>query len=79
MYCKFGDHNDAYFGICSAPTIAEVVIWLYEKHGIWIYAKRGYGWEFVIEKAETLNNDGTFNTPTEAYSAAILYTLNSLI
>ena len=22
----------------SAPTIAEVVMWLYEKHGIWIYA-----------------------------------------
>lgn len=21
---------------CEAPTIAEVVMWLYEKHGIWI-------------------------------------------
>ena len=70
---------DGLFSTYSAPKIAKVVMWLYEKHGIWIYAKRGYGWEFVIEKVETLNNDGTFKTPTEAYTAAILYTLKSLI
>lgn len=23
--------------ICAAPTIAEVVMWLYEKHNLWIY------------------------------------------
>ena len=23
-------------GFVSAPTIAEVVMWLYEKHGVWI-------------------------------------------
>lgn len=22
---------------CTAPTISEVIMWLYEKHGIWIY------------------------------------------
>ena len=36
MYCKFSDCNDAYYGICSAPTIADVLMWLYEKHDIWI-------------------------------------------
>lgn len=58
-----------------APTIAQAVMWIYEKYGIWIYVKRGYGWEFVIEKADNSNiilyNDGTFNSPSEAYLAAI--------
>ena len=25
---------------CNAPTIAKVVMWLYEKYGIWIYPFR---------------------------------------
>ena len=36
IYCKLADHNDGYYGICSAPTIAEVVMWLYEKYGVWV-------------------------------------------
>ena len=29
----------------SAPTISDVLMWLYEKHGIWIYSvKSKYGW-----------------------------------
>ena len=87
MYCKFGDHNDAYFGICSAPTIAEVVMWLYEKHGIWVqvvshnssksivfkYELKRYEWDACI------TNEVLYISPTEAYSEAILYTLNNLI
>lgn len=31
--------NSENFGF-SAPTIAEVVMWLYEKHGIWIEVRK---------------------------------------
>ena len=67
----------------NAPTIAEVIMWLYEKHGIWIYIKQGYKWEWYIETVanhpELKYNDGLEDSPTEAYSSAILYTLNNLI
>lgn len=80
----------------SIPTIAEVVMWLYEKHGIWIKVDVAakYFWHPSILNIE----DGSFkvhpsyvsqkfiekenrmyNSPTEAYSAAIEYTLNNLI
>lgn len=69
--------------IVLAPTIADVVMWLYEKYGIWIYAKGGYGWEFVIELADNsskiLYNDGTCKSPEEAYEAAFEHTLINLI
>jgi hypothetical protein len=26
--------------VCSAPTISEVVMWLFETHNIWIYLTR---------------------------------------
>lgn len=64
-----------------APTIAEVVMWLYEKHGIWIsvlqHTKNGKGVYF-----ESFVNSMTFsgyNSPTKAYEAAIEYTLKNLI
>ena len=81
----------------SAPTIEKVVLWLYEKHGIWISVAPRFNndnslW-FVYESLilstntiKTLNNNlfkGHFNemfkSPTEAYSSAILYTLNNLM
>ena len=65
----------------SAPTIAEVIDWLYEKHGIWIsvlqHTKNSEGKYF-----EAFVNSMTFsgyNSPTEAYEAAIEYCLNKLI
>lgn len=67
----------------SAPTIAEVVMWLYEKHGIWIYIRQGYKWEWYIETVanhpELKYNDGLEDSPTEAYEEAIIYTLENLI
>ncbi len=77
-----------------APTIAEVVMWLYEKHGIWIVVNPHKGknnlgeffmefdpdvWSFTDECE--FHNTGLlyFNSPTEAYEAAIEYTLNNLI
>lgn len=79
-------HKRYYF----APTIAEVVMWLYEKHGIWVIVKPYNDeelsqtlWESeMIEIANNYNDcyDYTFyHSPTEAYSAAIEYTLKNLI
>lgn len=67
-----------------APTIAEVVMWLYEKHGIWIQAMiyRRNPNDFIggVYYGQ-LENYFTkpYNTPTEAYEAAIEYVLNNLI
>lgn len=70
-----------------APTIAGVVMWLYEKHGIWISVLpelynegKSIGWYFSYYKngiGEEL--EFYFKTPTESYDAAITYTLNNLI
>ena len=64
-------------------NISDVVMWLYEKHGVWIYA-RPYDknkWYYII--IDVVGNgqkdQSNFNSPTEAYEAAILYTLNNLI
>jgi hypothetical protein len=60
----------------SAPTIAEVVIWLYENHGIWIgltHQHNKFFWSFGSYQTKE------FNTPTEAYDAAILFALKNLI
>lgn len=73
-----------------APTIAEVIMWLYEKHGIFIqpftigeegkmkfYIKlivNDNGWIKIKHQISTI-----YNSPTKAYEAAIEYTLNNLI
>ena len=75
-----------------APTIAEVVMWLYEKpeHGIWIHSAPENDeqdiikWAYIIQKTDIaevrfIRRFSNFNSPTEAYEAAIEYTLNNLI
>jgi hypothetical protein len=59
----------------NAPTIVSVVMWLYEKNGIWISV-------YSIDDSTIFRHcfsNIDFNSPTEAYEAAILYTLNNLI
>lgn len=82
----------------TAPTIAEVLMWFYEKYKIWIsvgcdvYGKLWYAkstvaskslWEDEDKRHEVLTSFRKFpnehDTPTKAYEAAILYTLNNLI
>ena len=68
-------------------TIAEVVMWLYEKHEIWISADTiGGEWhwscyrhESNFETKQLGESDNNVNSPTEAYEAAIEYTLNKLL
>lgn len=84
----FNRKGDVY---TSAPTIAEVVMWLYEKHGIWIrvtpipYSDNltHWRWEHMSTNYFTRNlkwkKEQDYMSPTEAYEAAIEYTLNNLI
>ena len=74
----------------SRPTIAEVVMWLYEKHGIWIYVNEEHR-PYIIKEGKNLNYQGkvfrienenykySWILPTEAYEAAIEYVLTNLI
>lgn len=79
----------------KAPTIAEVIMWLYEKHGIWIANNWQSGSKTFLYELIDLNSyentiliqeknykdvgEVEFKTPSEAYEAAIEYTLNNLI
>jgi hypothetical protein len=68
---------------CLAPTIADVVMWLYEKHGIWILVGHS-GVKEVYMMVTNLNgdvkwNNKGFDSPTEAYESAFEYALNNLI
>lgn len=78
--------NTYHISQCSAPTIAEVVMWLYEKHGIWItvcvIGADGFGYWLHDRDRKRLNQDnqgGYWLSPTEAYEAAVEYTLKNLI
>lgn len=74
-------------GTLVFPTIADVIMWLYKNHGIWCYPFRvkNYGevkWYYTIETTEDIllySPVLTFNSPTEAYEAAIKYCLTKLI
>ena len=73
----------------AAPTIAEVVMWFYEKHGIWISIEQNtYEDKFdylITQRNEDSswfvvgNDEKIIKSPTEAYEAAIEYTLKHLI
>lgn len=81
---QFEDHV-CYFRYLK-PTIAEVVMWLYEKHGIWICVDKAEGfdwWKFNIRILKDVGYvyggfGSDYNSPTEAYSSAIEYTLKNL-
>ena len=94
-YDSFGDigssnvkvnWNESEELLCSAPTIAEVVMWLYEKYEIWIWVEREdttneFEWLCRYENEGSCKDydDKFYNSPTEAYEAAIEYCLNNLI
>ena len=74
----------------SAPTIAEVVMWCFKKHEIWIHAMMTFkkftpyiqcDWNYRQEAITDVLvfMQKRFNSPTEAYLAAIEYTLKNII
>lgn len=84
MFAPLDNWNDGKQHFMSMPTISEVVMWLYKKHGIWIWVER-YSIMFR-PYTEELGDERfgkwegyKYSTPTEAYEAAIEYTLKNLI
>ena len=80
MNMQPNNYSDSY----SAPTIAEVVMWLYEKHGVWITVTSisQESWQcHMTKKGDSLGKCylEDFDSPTEAYESAIEYVLNNLI
>ena len=76
------DNNSLFDTLASAPTIAEVVMWLYEKYGIWIAVNRYKDHAADINDPYYFTPDHGFHnyqTPTEAYEAGIKHTLENLI
>ena len=81
------NENNAYL----APTIAETVMWLHEKHDIWIHVcymtdDKIWWWDCYKYKKENglLNHpahckDFNLQSPTEAYQSAIEYCLKEII
>jgi hypothetical protein len=77
----------------DAPTIGEVIDWLFEECGIWVsvktikwnYEHNTIRFNYNIVKFNDKNPSNIinvvykFNTPTEAYENAITYCLNKLI
>ena len=71
-------------GWIDAPNISDVIMWLYEKHGIWITVTSisQVSWQcHMTKKGDSLGKCylEDFYTPTEAYEAAIEYCLTNLI
>jgi len=73
-------------------TIADVIMWLYAKHGVWIEVQHcgtfnQFGFKISkldknnirIEPSHIHPFGKGFTSPTEAYTAAIEYTLKHLI
>lgn len=74
------------------PTIADVVMWIYEKHKIWISVNatedlKSFWYEIHLDaiKSEICGGGRIWytgkncNSPIESYEAAIEYTLNNFI
>lgn len=69
-----------------APTIADVIMWLYETYSIWIYVRNFetlFFCSYILQYGDSIiafNNDNKgYDLPAKAYEAAIEYTLNNLI
>ncbi len=65
-------------------TIAGVVMWLYDTHGIWISVgnvpfEKEFMFEYSIcDVTQLLRMDGVFESPEKAYEAALMYILEKL-
>lgn len=85
-YYEGRNYNGGEF-YCSAPTIAEVVCWIYNKYQIWIQVSvemyedgNNFLWQAInlrnpIMSSGLYGDNGEYSNPTEAYEAAIEYIL----
>ena len=68
------------FESVDAPTIGQVVDWLYEKHGIWVEVRKSYLLDkFVAVTKNPRVELSSEASPKEAYEAAITYCLTEII
>lgn len=74
--------------IIAAPTISEVVMWLYKRHEIWISVICDVGNDLLftfkiystkIGEEKCIVNGNMYNSPKESYLEAIKYVLTNLI
>lgn len=80
-YPSLGD-NTLYDTLASAPTVAEAVMWLYNKYKIWIsvdFDSKNWFEVITLIKENDRIVQNNYNSPTEAYESAIEYTLNKLV
>lgn len=85
MFAPINNWNSDIMHFMSLPTIAEAAMWLYEKHSVWVecYIDDNGTFGYLISK---VTKEGRidfplkrrFISPTEAYEAAIKYTLKNL-
>lgn len=67
--------------------IMQIIMWLYEKHGIWIYisdSSARLGFRYQIQRLKILgennfSSEERYNSPIEAYEDAIKYCLEKII
>lgn len=83
--------NDSDAIYYSAPTISEVVVWLYEKHGIWISVDTDINGKFrqilrkhnsndrAWEVKNTFSISEYYSSPAESYEAGIKHSLENLL
>jgi hypothetical protein len=82
---KFSDNinHNSHISKFSAPTITEVIMWLYKKHKIWISVYQHKDHAADVNDKPTFRTNFThsedFNSPTEAYEVSILRILKYLI
>lgn len=64
------------------PTFSEVIMWLYEKHKIWISVDPENDtntWFHTITNGKSITVFGDYTSSTEAYEAGIEHILTDLI
>ena len=66
----------------SAPTIADVVMWLYKNHKIWISVDPEIDtntWFHTITHGKSETVFGNYSSPIEAYEKGFEHILNEMI
>ena len=85
---KISDFTSKMWYMCSAPTIADVVMWFYEKYKIWISVEwENHEFRCILYDANPLTSRynnvysilSGFHSPTKSYEAAIEYCLTKII
>lgn len=85
----WNDYDDSSTSYYSAPTIGEVIDWLYEKYKFWINVEMDYSYsieriyfygkvKWFEENYINISTTRSFNLQTEAYNAIIEYCLERI-